>query len=81
MATIQTAKANYARRTAAGASAYNAAKGRMSSNYAAGVSRFIGQPVSGQVVSAYQSGIANAQYVGGDPDKWERNYMAKMTQR
>jgi hypothetical protein len=78
MATIQSAKAKYARKTANGAAAYNAAKGRMSTNYAAGLARFAGRPPSGQVVSNYQAGINAAEYRGGDPDKWERNYLAKV---
>ena len=80
MATIQSAKEKYARKTGTtGVANYNAAKGRMAAGYASGISRFLGRPAAGNIVSAYQAGISNAQYRGGDPDKWERNYVAKMT--
>lgn len=79
MATLQSAKEKYARRMAGAAAAYNAAKGRASANYAAGVARFLGSQPAGHIVSAYQAGINAAQYRGGDPEKWARNYVAKMT--
>jgi hypothetical protein len=78
MATIQSAKEKYARKTANAAAKWNAAKGRMAGNYASGVAKFLGGPPAASVVSAYQSGIAAAQYTGGDPDKWERNLRAAM---
>lgn len=81
MATLQSAQAKYARKTGPGSSAvaaYNAAKGRMTSNYSAGVARFIGGAPAAHIVSAYQAGIAAAEYRGGDPEKWLRNYSAKM---
>ncbi|RJO60346.1 MAG: hypothetical protein C4542_09650 [Dehalococcoidia bacterium] len=79
MPTLESAKAKYARRTANGAAAYNAAKGRMASNYSSGIQRFIGAPPAAHIVSSYQAGIQAAQYRPGDPDKWARNYLAKMT--
>jgi len=79
MATLASAREKYARKTGTvGVSNYNAAKPRMTSNYASGCARFFGRPIRGEVVSSYQSGIDNAQYRGGDPDKWERNLIAKM---
>lgn len=79
MATLQSAREKYARKTGTvGVQNYNAAKSRMPSNYAAGLSRFFGRPVKGEVLSSYQAGIDNAQYRGGDPEKWERNLVAKM---
>lgn len=79
MASLESAMAKYARKTQAGAAKYNAAKGRMKSNYAAGVARFIGQPVAGHILSSYSAGIDAAQYVAGDPNKWRANYVAAMT--
>ncbi len=78
MATLASAKEKYARKTAAGAAKYNAAKPRMASNYASGMARFLGGPPAGHVVASYQAGINAAQYRGGDPDKWERNLRAAM---
>ncbi len=78
MATIESAKAKYARKTAAGAAAYNAAKGRMVGNWTAGMSRFLGGPPAGHVQQAYQAGVAAAQYRAGDPEKWAANLRAKM---
>lgn len=76
---MQTAREKYARKTANAAAAYNAAKGRMVQNYTAGVARFIGASPAAHIVSNYQAGVQAAQYRGGDPDKWQRNYVAKMT--
>lgn len=78
MATMASAQDKYARKMATAAQAYNAAKGRMTANYQRGVSEFLGGPVAGHVVAAYQAGIAAAQYKGGDPQKWAANYRAKM---
>jgi hypothetical protein len=50
----------------------------MKSSYAEGCARFFGRPIRGEVVSSYSAGIDAAQYRGGDPDKWERNLIAKM---
>lgn len=76
---IQSAAEKYARKTGTtGAANWNAAKGRMAQNYSQGVSEFIGGPVAGTIVQAYSAGIAAAQYRGGDPAKWARNYAAKM---
>ena len=79
MATLASAREKYARKTGTtGAANWNAAKGRMASNYAAGLAEFGGASPNPAVVAAYQAGINAAQYRGGDPSKWERNYMAKM---
>jgi len=80
VATLASAKEKYARRMAGAAAAYNAAKPRMTSNYAAGVARFLGSPPAAHIVAAYNAGVNAAQYRGGDPEKWARNYQAKMTQ-
>lgn len=79
IATLQSAKEKYARKMATAATNWNAAKPRMTSNWASGMSSFLGAPVAGHIVSSYQAGINAAQYRGGDPDKWERNLRAKMT--
>lgn len=82
MATLASAREKYARKTGPGSPAvanYNAAKGRMTQNYSQGVARFLGSAPSASVVQSYQAGIAAAQYSGGDPDKWQRNLVAKMT--
>lgn len=81
MSTPQAAKEKYARKTANAAASWNAAKGRMAANYAAGVARFLGGAPAGHIVSNYQAGINAASYRGGDADKWLANYMAKMQGR
>lgn len=78
MATPQSARDKYARKTGNARQKYDAAKGRMKANYAAGVARFIGGSPAGYIVAAYNSGIDAAQYTPGDPDKWLNNYMAAM---
>ena len=80
MATLASAQEKYARKTGTtGVANWNAAKGRMSANWGPGMARFLGAPVAGSVQSSYQSGINAAQYRGGDPAKWARNLVAKMT--
>lgn len=79
MATLESAQAKYARKMASAGAAYNAAKGRMKANYASGCARFLGAPVASHIAAAYSAGIDAAQYRGGDPEKWRRNYVAKMT--
>lgn len=79
MATLQSAKEKYARKTSAAGPKWAAAKGRMSANYSSGIARFLGSAPAGHVVAAYQAGINAAQYRGGDPDKWERNLRAALT--
>lgn len=64
---------------ASAANNWNAAKGRMNSNWASGMSSFLGAPVASNRIANYQAGINSAQYRGGDPDKWERNFRAAMT--
>jgi len=79
MATLASAKAKYARKAAAGAAKYNAAKGSMPGNYSRGVAEFLGRPPGPLTTQAYQAGIAAAQYRAGDPEKWERNYVESMS--
>ena len=79
IATLASAKANYARKMANAAGNWNAAKGRMKSNWGTGMSNFLGAPVSSVRLSNYSSSIDAAQYRAGDPDKWERNLRAAMT--
>lgn len=53
------------------ASSYNAAKGRAVTNYSAvgfGPTR----------TANYRAGVEAATYRAPDPDKWSRNWMAKM---
>lgn len=81
MATLQSARQKYERKTGPGSPAiakYNAAKGRMVQNWTQGMSRFLGGAPSGAVTQSYQAGIAAAEYRGGDGDKWERNLRASM---
>jgi hypothetical protein len=82
VATMTSAKDKYSRKTGPGSPAvakYNGAKGRMKTNWRAGMNGFLGQPVSGAVAAAYDAGVDAADYRGGDPDKWQRNYLAAMT--
>ncbi len=79
---VATGKEKYARKTAPGgigAAKYNAAKGSMPSEWAAGLAAagVTPGPLSTQ---AYQQGISAAQYRGGDPDKWERNFRRGLSQ-
>jgi hypothetical protein len=81
MADMASAKAKYARKTGPGSPAvsnYNAAKGRAAANWSGGMARFLGSPVSASRTAAYQAGLSAANYQGGDPDKWERNFRASM---
>ena len=82
MATMQSAKDKYARKTGPGSPAvskYNAAKARMGTNWRRGMAEFLGSAPNAAVSAAYDAGIAAANYNGGDPDKWERNLRAAMT--
>lgn len=59
------------RKSGAMASAYEAAKGRAITNFQAvgfGPTR----------TAAYSAGVQAATYVAPDPDKWSRNWTAKM---
>lgn len=55
------------------ADSYNASKGRAASNYAA-----VG--FGPRRTAAYQAGIQAAQYHAPDAGKWQRNWLAKMTE-
>ncbi len=76
MGSIESGKAKYARKTGPGSSAaakYNAAKGSMPARWAEGLARAGVTP--GPITSSnYQSGIGGAEYRGGDPEKWARNF-------
>ncbi len=55
------------------ATSYNASKGRAAQNFAAvgfGPTR----------TANYRAGIDAATYVAPDPDKWSRNWLAKMAE-
>jgi len=79
MATLASAQEKYARKTGTtGVNNWNAAKGRMQSNWGPGMARFLGGPVSGAVAANYAAGISAATYRGGDPAKWAANLRAKM---
>jgi hypothetical protein len=82
VATIQSAKEKYARKTGPGSAAeakYNAAKGRMAANWSAGLAAFGVNP--GPIAQqSYQAGVAAARYRGGNPDKWEANFRAGISQ-
>lgn len=80
MATLESATQKYARKTAAGAAKWNAAKGRMAANYSKGLAEF-GIQVAPEIAASYSAGINAAQYRGGDPNKWRENFVAKMSGR
>ena len=68
-------KAKYTRKMQTAVAKYNAKKGQMAENWAAGLARAGVTP--GPVHrAAYQAGIAAANFRGGDPDKWESNFRA-----
>ena len=79
MATLESAKNKYARKASNAANNYNAAKSRMKSNWARGMSDFLGAPVSGHRVTNYSNSIDAAQYRPGDPNKWAERLRAAMT--
>jgi len=59
------------RKAASMATSYNAAKGRAVTNFAAvgfGPTR----------TANYRAGVEAATYTAPDPDKWSRNWLAKM---
>ena len=61
------------RKAATMASSYEAAKGRAVTNYSAagfGPTR----------TSNYRAGVEAATYTAPDPDKWQRNWLAKMAE-
>lgn len=81
MGNITDGKAKYARKTAPGGTGeakYNAAKGQMVSNWQKGLAA-AGLPPGPLTTQAYQNGISNARYTGGDPNKWEANLRAAMS--
>ena len=79
MATPQSAMQKYARKTGTtGVANWEKARPRMEGNYASGLARFGGRSPDPSIVAAYRDGIHSAAYRGGDPEKWLRNYMAKV---
>lgn len=73
---IESGKAKYARKLAAGGTAeakYNAAKGNMVNNWVKGLSDagVAPGPIS---TAAYRAGVSAAVFRGGNADKWERNF-------
>ncbi len=52
---------------------YDAAKGRMKTNYGA-------MPFGPTRKTAYNAGVDAAVYIPPDPDKWARNWKAKMAE-
>ena len=60
-------------RTATMASAYNAAKGRMVSNYNA-------LPFGPSMKSKYAAGVQSATYRTPDVNKWQQNWIAKVSE-
>lgn len=82
MATMQSAKDKYARKTGPGSAAeakYNNAKSRMVNNWSTGLQRF-GITPGPIATQSYQAGVAAAQYRGGDPNKWEAGFRAGLSQ-
>lgn len=67
-------KQKYSRKTGPGgpgAAKFNASKGTATAHWVESLSK-AGQAPGPVSTAAYQSGIASAQYRGGDPEKWER---------
>jgi len=61
------------RKASSMASSYEAAKGRATTNFAAvgfGPTR----------TANYRAGVDAARYIAPDPDKWSRNWLAKMAE-
>lgn len=78
---IAEGEAKYARKTGPGSAAaakYDSAKGRMVANWQAGLSA-AGAAPGPLTTQAYQAGISSAQYRGGDPAKWSRNFRAAIS--
>lgn len=81
MATPQSAMEKYARKTAPGGpgeAKFNASKGQATQRWTEGLraAGFAPGPITTQ---AYQAGMANAQYRGGDPNKWLRRTQEGMS--
>ncbi len=75
---VASGKEKYRRKTAPGGigeAKYNASKGQATQNWSRGLAE-AGQAPGPITTQAYQAGISNAQYRGGDADKWERNWRA-----
>lgn len=66
-------RAKLADKQATMVSSYNAAKSRMVEGYNA-------MPFGPTRKSAYSTGIQRATYRAPDPDKWAKNYQAKMSE-
>lgn len=68
-------KEKYRRKTAPGGPGeqkWNASKAVAAAHWQAGMAA-AGLPPGPMTTAAYQSGMAAAQYRGGDAEKWERN--------
>lgn len=83
--TIGMAEAKYARKTANAGERWKRGVNGAGSRYAAGESDFLGAPVAGSVVQAWEQGV-NAvtadefgRSVAGKSGKWAENYRRAMT--
>ena len=75
---VDTGMQKYAAKTGAGsigAQKWDAAKGQMPGNWAAGL-RAAGATPGPLTTRAYQEGISRATYRGGNPDKWRSNFLS-----
>ncbi len=72
--TREQAIANYERGSQYGAERYNSAKGRMASNWAAGL-QSLGVTPSAARMAKYQQAVSQAQYRAGNGQKWFENWV------
>jgi hypothetical protein len=66
-------QAKLAAKSASMSSSWNAAKSRMQSNYGA-------MPFGPTRKSNYNAGVSAATYHAPDPNKWAKNWQAKMSE-
>ena len=82
--TIGMAQAKYERKTAGAGERWKRGVNGAGSRYAAGESDFLGGPVSGQVVQAWEQGVGAVsadefgRSVAGKGSKWAENYRRAM---
>ncbi len=84
MATLESAKRKWESKTPAAAAKWKANSGN-GSDYASGVSRFLGTPPSPAVVSRYTTGVGSvseqdfAASISGKGEKWAANTRRGLT--
>jgi len=83
--TLADAQKKWEEKTANAGANWKAAVQGKGPAYAKGVSDFVGAPVAGSIVSAYERGIARTsatafqKSISGRGSKWAENYRNKMT--